>query len=299
MPENQASSKSTDTQTEDPNAKTTEKAVEVPPAIETAEEDKKSDSNAPVVTAPSNSEPPAVPAADQEVHETKASVEDTEEDAKSTPPAKSAKKPHKKRSHKKGKSHDRRTKKTALVKPEDILVVGVIHADWCGHCIHLMGDKEARNFKPTIWKNAKKHILAKKPKKVEVVFIEIESKELHTVETLVNEKYHVKLTSKGYPTLFKIWDGKLDQEFNMDRTQANIAKWALEGIHAHRHAKPAAPSAEVDTKEVTKMVTKEDTKMDTNPQSGGVVKKFSRKNKKGCGCKKWNVRKTLKRWFSF
>lgn len=208
----------------------------------------------------------------------------------------------------------RHTRKTAAAKAEDILVVGVIHAHWCGHCTQLMGPKEEQRlpYKPSIWKNAKKMILDKKPKKVEVVFVEIESEKLHTIETMINAKYNVKLTSKGYPTIFKIWGGKLDQEFNMERTESNIADWALVGTRQITKTATRASrkkSASQNVEEDVPMETKTDAVMEIPPQSGGksvrVPKKVSKKkrlDKKSCGCKgnsrMHKITKSIRRWWT-
>ena len=216
---------------------------------------------------------------------------------------------------KKSATKVRHTRKTAAAKAEHILVVGVIHAHWCGHCTQLMGPKHEQRlpYKPSIWKNAKKMILDKKPKKVEVVFVDIESEKLHTIETMINDKYNVKLSSKGYPTIFKIWGGKLDQEFNMERTDSNIADWALVGMDKITKTSKRTSRKKSASKNVEKVMTEEDGQVEVAaemaPQMGGkslrVPKKVSKKkraDKKSCGCKgngrMHKITKSIRRWWS-
>jgi thiol-disulfide isomerase/thioredoxin len=156
------------------------------------------------------------------------------------------------------------TEKETKYDPNNTLVVGIVHAHWCIHCTNVMGPPEEQPFpnKPSIWKDAKKEIDKKKTDSVVTVFIDIESENIDNIKTMVNDKFSVKLESKAYPTLFKIWNGELDQDFKGERTVQGITSWALTGVPA---------------------------------QKGGRLTK-----KKNCGCKskKWNVIATLKKWFS-
>jgi thiol-disulfide isomerase/thioredoxin len=117
------------------------------------------------------------------------------------------KKRHAKKNH--TKKHHNKSKK--------IIVIGKVYADWCGHCQAL---------KPE-WKKMKHHVHSKKGK-LRVVFVEIEEKAIdHKLKQLKNE-YVVDVEVNGYPTVFKIENGKVDY-FNGNRRSTDISNWVLRG----------------------------------------------------------------------
>ena len=99
------------------------------------------------------------------------------------------------------------------------IIVGKIYAEWCGFCQMMEND----------WDNLKRNL--GKNKKIEFVD-DIEQKNETVDVNNVNEKYlkksPVKLSLQGgYPTIFKIKNGKLSY-FNGERTYDAMKKWCLE-----------------------------------------------------------------------
>jgi len=102
-----------------------------------------------------------------------------------------------------------------------IVTVGLIYANWCGHCQAL---------KPE-WKKMKYNIM-KTPsyKKGMYKFIEIEDSDKMKDQKINNMNSYLKgekLTANGYPTIFKIKGGKL-QYYTNDRTAPELQNWFLE-----------------------------------------------------------------------
>jgi thiol-disulfide isomerase/thioredoxin len=96
-------------------------------------------------------------------------------------------------------------------------VVGKIYADWCGYCQMMQKD----------WDNLKRDLA--KGGSFEIV--DIEQKNEADGVNAVNEKYLKKSVTKvalqgGYPTVFKIKNGKLSY-FNGERTYNAMKKWCL------------------------------------------------------------------------
>ena len=123
---------------------------------------------------------------------------------------------YKSKNYKKNKKNNtykkRPTKQTRIV-------VGKIYAEWCGHCQMMEHD----------WDNLKRDL--GENKKIEFVD-DIEQKNETDDVNNVNEKYlkksRVKLSlQEGYPTIFKIKNGKLSY-FNGERKYDAMKKWCLE-----------------------------------------------------------------------
>lgn len=106
-----------------------------------------------------------------------------------------------KRTNNKRLNKGRKTRKNQ--KPT--VVIGKIYANWCAYCVQL---------KP-LWDKMKSELRNKeKSNNCNFVFIEIESSQEEKGKSYVNERYLKKSPHKldlqgGYPTLFKIIDGKL------------------------------------------------------------------------------------------
>lgn len=99
-----------------------------------------------------------------------------------------------------------------------ITVIGKIHANWCGHCVSLVPEWEKM-------KNAvNKSDLAKK-----YTFEEIESKIQGPKLKFINNNHLKNSATKlslqgGYPTLFKIKDGKLSY-YKGPRRAVDMTNW--------------------------------------------------------------------------
>jgi thiol-disulfide isomerase/thioredoxin len=104
-------------------------------------------------------------------------------------------------------------------KQKHIVIVGKIYADWCGYCQMMQDD----------WDNLKRDL--GENKKIEFVD-DIEQKNETGRVNDVNEKYLKKSPLKlslqgGYPTIFKIKNGKISY-FNGERRYDAMKRWFLE-----------------------------------------------------------------------
>jgi thiol-disulfide isomerase/thioredoxin len=104
-------------------------------------------------------------------------------------------------------------------KQRHIVIVGKIYADWCGYCQMMQDD----------WDNLKRDL--GENKKIEFVD-DIEQKNETGRVNDVNEKYLKKSPLKlslqgGYPTIFKIKNGKISY-FNGERRYDAMKRWFLE-----------------------------------------------------------------------
>ena len=121
------------------------------------------------------------------------------------------------------KTHKTKTNKTHKTysnkNSKSTLVIGKIHAKWCGHCVALVPE----------WNKMKGEIKKLLGNKYHLVFAEIEqSQEKHQLPKINN--IHLANSSKkvelqgGYPTLFKIRNGKLDY-YGGERNAGSMTKW--------------------------------------------------------------------------
>jgi thiol-disulfide isomerase/thioredoxin len=95
------------------------------------------------------------------------------------------------------------------------MIVGRIHAKWCGHC---------KNLEPE-WAKLKKQIGKGKPR---FVSIEQTNEEPHLDRLnkflgIVDDDKKVKLQG-GYPTIFKVHNGKVEY-YNGPRMAKDISEW--------------------------------------------------------------------------
>lgn len=104
------------------------------------------------------------------------------------------------------------------------MVVGKIYATWCGHCVAL---------EPK-WKRMTNQL--RKNKNVVIAEIESETMESDLASLnnnhLPNSDHKVELNG-GYPTIFKIVDGKVSY-YEGPREVKPMLKWALEGMKSHK-----------------------------------------------------------------
>ena len=100
---------------------------------------------------------------------------------------------------------------------KNVIIVGKVYADWCGHCQML---------KPE-WAKMKKHMYSQKGKK-RVVFVEIEEKEIESKLRKLEEEQGVTIQADGYPTLFRIANGKV-KYYGGNRQSHAMTRWFLKG----------------------------------------------------------------------
>jgi thiol-disulfide isomerase/thioredoxin len=114
-----------------------------------------------------------------------------------------------------GRKTRRHTEKTH--KKKNVIVVGKVYANWCGHCQAL---------KPEC-KKMKRQISKKKGKK-HVVFVEIEESEINSKLDKLNKDHNVNVQANGYPTVFSIEGGNVEY-YNGNRQSASMMEWVLKG----------------------------------------------------------------------
>jgi len=124
---------------------------------------------------------------------------------------------------------------------KNTLHVGKVYADWCGHCQSLKPEWDRM-------KNDMKLALGRSLKNVHIQFVEIgdtpktKAKGL-TVEGMIT-KYNgkhfsnsdEKLKSDGYPTIFKVLNGKLEY-YTGNREAAPMYTWFMHGVSTPRAKK--------------------------------------------------------------
>lgn len=100
-------------------------------------------------------------------------------------------------------------------KTQPPIILGLIHAEWCGHC---------KNLQPH-WKELTNDL--KNNNQIQIVSIEASDSDKETKLSELNAKItdgNEKLQENGYPTVFLIQDGKLIYN-NNDRTYESLSKW--------------------------------------------------------------------------
>ena len=117
-----------------------------------------------------------------------------------------------KRKFKKASARRKPRASTRKLKGEPI-IVGKIYANWCGHCHAL---------KPE-WKKMRK-ILKRKPNGRKYKFVEIEETQMDKKMSQFQEDHNVQLQANGFPSLFRLENGKLDY-YAGPRTAHQMAEW--------------------------------------------------------------------------
>ena len=111
--------------------------------------------------------------------------------------------------------YHRGTEKRRSSKP---ITIGLVYAEWCGHCQALKPDW--KKLKDTLSKNKKFNIF------------ELEDSDTNKESKLksVGKKTHGgSIQVNGFPTLFKILNGKVEY-YNGERTFDALLKWAKHTI---------------------------------------------------------------------
>ena len=107
--------------------------------------------------------------------------------------------------------YHRGTEKHTSSKP---ITIGLVYAEWCGHCQSLKPD----------W-NKLKHSLSSK-KKFNIFELEDSDKNKDSKLKSVSKKINGgSLQVNGFPTLFKISNGKVEY-YNGERSLDALLKWA-------------------------------------------------------------------------
>lgn len=120
---------------------------------------------------------------------------------------------------------------------KNVLHVGKIYADWCGHCQTLQPEWARM-------KNDMKLAMGRSLQNIHIEFVEMgdtpknKAKGL-TVEGMIT-KYNgkhlpnsvEKVKSDGYPTLFKVLNGKLEY-YAGNRDANSMYTWYIQGINKH------------------------------------------------------------------
>jgi hypothetical protein len=110
---------------------------------------------------------------------------------------------------------------------KNMIIVGKVYADWCGHCKSLAPE----------WNKMTKHIRKMKGKH-NVAFVKIEEKQIEPKLRNIEKHAGVKIHVNGYPTLFRVSDGKVTY-YNGNRTSEQMANWYLKGGEPNTPNMPA------------------------------------------------------------
>jgi len=139
------------------------------------------------------------------------------------------------RLRKKTKSVSRgKTRKNMPSRPAKIVVVGKIYADWCSHCIGMI----------PVWNKLEAHFKSMKNKRMNYKFqyepVAIEQKniavEVPKLEQMYLSKSGDKIIVKVFPTIFRIFDGKIEY-YEGERLYAPMLRW-----FTNPHMSPKTPS---------------------------------------------------------
>jgi thiol-disulfide isomerase/thioredoxin len=127
-----------------------------------------------------------------------------------------------------GKSKNSKTKSKTIKKQHKKqhntprAVVGLVHANWCGHCQHLMPEwnKMENNIKNDPKLNTKCNIV-----KIESEHV---NNELPKYENMINEKIPVE----GYPTIFLIKNKRIEK-YGGERSAEALRGWVAGAVNGH------------------------------------------------------------------
>lgn len=122
------------------------------------------------------------------------------------------------------KIHDNVKKQHKKINNTPGVVVGLVHANWCGHCQHLMPewDKMEHNIKNDHKLNTKCNIV-----KIESEHV---NNELPKYENMINQKIPVD----GYPTIFLIKNRQIEK-YGGERSANALENWVAGAVNGVTH----------------------------------------------------------------
>jgi len=110
-------------------------------------------------------------------------------------------------------------KQHVVSRPAQVVVVGKIYAEWCGHCKALLPE----------WEQLDRTLMSSRDKNTKYVMCPIEQKQQQYGIDQVNNTYLQNSNQKlalqgGYPTLFIIRNGVLSY-YEGNRAYLDMLKW--------------------------------------------------------------------------
>jgi thiol-disulfide isomerase/thioredoxin len=119
--------------------------------------------------------------------------------------------------HKKTQRKPRTRHNTTIAKTKPLVIAGMVFAVWCGHCKALEPE----------WKKLKNMLKSDRRVKLE----QVEQSQENTKLVRLNNQYlshsPQKIVANGYPTIFKIVDGKVEY-YDGQRDAVKMFNWITE-----------------------------------------------------------------------
>jgi len=128
------------------------------------------------------------------------------------------------KNYRKKTNRNKRSNRKSRKVNKNPIVIGVLHANWCGHCQTLMPK----------WKDFKQQMMSDSKYNTKYHIIDIEdsdSQKDHKMNQLnikINDK-NIKLSADGFPTIFKINNGVLEY-YKGEREVDSIKMWAISPV---------------------------------------------------------------------
>ena len=123
------------------------------------------------------------------------------------------------KAHRRNQKHHNVVPMHAEKKP---VIVGLVHANWCGHCQHLMPE----------WNKMEENV-SKNPKlnnKCKIIKIESEhiNKELPKYAKMTQQK---NIPVQGYPTIFMIKKNRMVDMYGGERSSGALEQWIGDAVN--------------------------------------------------------------------